>query len=110
MEAIVSKFRQSRLTRREYCEREGITVHMLDYYQRRLSKLSERDSSAKAKPSRPESRMPRLARVELRSETIAAVTPTGFTMTVCNGRRIEVNGWGYRDQDLARLIQVVERA
>ena len=41
VEAIIGKYRQSGLTRQEYCKREGVTVYMLDYYQRRLYKLRE---------------------------------------------------------------------
>lgn len=136
VEAIIGKYRQSGLTRQEYCKREGVTVYMLDYYQRRLYKLREREAAAAAKrgaastaaaggdrrehvlPAQQpqQARTPRIARVEIQTKmsrtTTAAATPAieGFAMTLPNGRRIEVTNWGFRNEDLARLIQVAERA
>ena len=48
-EAILGKYKQSGLTRQEYCKQEGMTVYMLDYYQRRLYKLREREALAAKK-------------------------------------------------------------
>ncbi len=128
VEAIIGKYRQSGLTRQEYCKREGVTVYMLDYYQRRLYKLREREAAAAKKqhassaggrgrePLQQQARTPRIALVEIQqasrtaaAEAAAAAAAEGFAMTLGNGRRIEVNGWGFRDEDLARLIQVAER-
>ena len=117
VEAILGKYKQSGLTRQEYCKQEGMTVYMLDYYQRRLYKLRERDALAAKKrgvaPATAAS--PRIARVEIEKKAsptapAATATTTGIAMTLSNGRRIEVHNWGFRDQDLARLIQVAERA
>lgn len=122
VEAILGKYRQSGLTRQEYCEREGLTVYALDYYQRRLYKLREREAAAAKKSNqalpaggkKTDAPQTRIARVEVRRDEAKAATISsagqGFAMTLANGQRIEVNGWGYRDSDLARLIQVAERA
>jgi hypothetical protein len=114
VEAIIGKYKQSGLTRQEYCKREGMTVYMLDYYHRRLYKLREREAAkSRAVPVESGSVQPqtRIARVEVRKENATVASPVqGFAMTLANGRRIEVAGWGYRDSDLTRLIQVAERA
>jgi hypothetical protein len=119
VEAILGKYRQSGLTRQEYCKREGLTVYMLDYYQRRLYKLRERAAAtakknqALAATSRKvDEPRTRIARVEVVRETNAAPSPTrqGFAMTLANGRRIELSNWGFQDNDLARLIQIAEQS
>lgn len=135
VEAIIGKYRQSGLTRQEYCKREGVTVYMLDYYQRRLYKLREREAAAAKRQAVPSAaggdrrehalpaqqlqqqqqrRTPRIARVEIQTKTsrttAAAAAAEGFAMTLPNGRRIEVASWGFRNEDLTRLIQVAERA
>jgi len=127
VEAIIGKYRQSGLTRQEYCKRQGVTVYMLDYYQRRLYKLREREAAAAKKraagsaderreiqqqqqPQKSAPAAPRLARVEIEKNPSAKVTAHGFAMTLHNGRRIEVASWGFRNEDLARLIHVAERA
>lgn len=133
VEAIIGKYRQSGLTRQEYCKREGVTVYMLDYYQRRLYKLREREAAAAKRQAVPsaaggdrrehalpaqqpqqQARTPRIARVEIQTKTsrttAAAAAAEGFAMTLPNGRRIEVTSWGFRNEDLTRLIQVAERA
>lgn len=45
VETFLAKYRQSGLTRREYCSQAGMTVYMLDYYQRRLYQLREREAA-----------------------------------------------------------------
>jgi len=119
VESILGKYRASGLTRQEYCQREGLTVYTLDYYQRRLYKLREREAAsanAKARTQAPPT-TPRIARViearDVNSATATATAtaaPTGFALKLSNGRRIEVNGWGFRDLDLARLIRIAEQA
>jgi len=115
VESIIGKYRASGLTRQEYCQREGLTVYTLDYYQRRLYKLREREAAsanAKARTQAPPT-TPRIARViEARdvSSATATAAPAGFALKLSNGRRIEVNGWGFRDLDLARLIRIAEQA
>lgn len=106
IEAILERFKQSGLTRKQYCEREGMTLYMLDYYHRRLQKLRQRECRAEGSSKSK----PRIARVEVVGETSTAANPTGFALTLANGRRIEVNGWVFPESDLARLIQVAERA
>ena len=111
VEAILNKYRQSGLTRQEYCRREGLTTYALDYYQRRLYKLREREAAEARKSVKVDGPPARIARVDVRGATPLGVGDcAGFAMTLANGRRIEVNGWGFRDSDLARLIQVAERA
>ena len=58
-----------------------------------------------------------LVKVELTNPVVES-TPTppqaranaeGFTLVLANSRRIE-SGWQYADQELARLIRIVEAA
>ena len=116
VEAIIGKYKQSGLSRQAYCEQEGITVYTLDYYQRRMYKLREREAAKSRVDGRgagpTSSPQVRLARVEVRGETPTATSHAatmGFTMSLANGRRIEVPGWGFPEQELARLIRLAER-
>ena len=86
---LLTEYRQSGLTRAEYCRRQGIPVTTLDYYLHRQAR--------KAKP--------RLARVTVTPEGQTPVET--FTLVVRNGRRIE-SGWNFRDADLARLVRIAE--
>jgi hypothetical protein len=115
VESILAKYRQSGLTRREYCSQAGMTVYMLDYYQRRLYKLREREAAETSVlavgAGQPERQVqaPRIARV-LVGEAVAAAPSARFVLTLSNGRRIEVGSGSFSDQDLARLIRVAEHA
>lgn len=87
---LLESFQRSGLTRRQFCEREGIARTTLDYYRRRAS----------------EKATIRLAKVAIAS-TPAQVPAGRFTLVLANGRRIEGN-WDFREADLARLIRTVE--
>lgn len=88
VERLLDDYRQSGMSREEYCQRQGMPVTSLDYYLRRQA-LKTR---------------PRLARVKL---TAPAEPTANFALVLRNGRRIE-SGWDFRDTDLARLIRVAE--
>jgi hypothetical protein len=74
------------LSRRAYCEKQGITLSALDYYLRRYGRSS--------------TKRVRLAQVEVQ---VAAVPPL-FALVLANGRRIECGPAG-----LAQLIESAER-
>src|SRR6266700_2375254 len=84
---ILRAFKNSGLTRREFCQRHGIPVTTLDYWRRR------------------QSRPPRLMEVEVAPPESAS----GFALVLANGRRIE-SPWGFADAQLAGLIRVAESA
>ncbi|HYU46397.1 MAG TPA: hypothetical protein VEK84_09495 [Terriglobales bacterium] len=84
---ILQEFKNSGLTRREFCQRHGIPVTTLDYWRR--------------KQSRP----PGLVEVEVAPRESAAE----FTLVLANGRRIE-SSWGFADAQLAVLIRIAESA
>lgn len=92
-----------------------MTVYMLDYYQRRLYQLREREAAKTsvlaAGGRQPERQVqaPRIARV-LVGKAAAAAPAARFVLTLGNGRRIEVGSGSFSDQDLARLIRVAEHA
>ena|SRR6266851_6613946 len=73
------------LTRRAFCEKQGISLCTIDYYLRRQTKPAEKRS--------------RLARVELRTPE----QPERFALYLGNGRRIECSEAG-----LAQLIRTAE--
>jgi hypothetical protein len=115
VETILAQYRQSGLTRREYCSQAGMTVYMLDYYQRRLCKLREREAAetsvlaAGARQPERQVQAPRIARV-LVGRVVDSAPSARFVLTLGNGRRIEVGSGSFSDQDLARLIRVAEHA
>ena len=100
---ILGSYKASGLTRREYCQREGISLSMLDYYRRRQRQLGGQQNRARPEPEAPAQR---LLRVEVSKSapktTISQGTrrePGVFTLTISKGRTIE-SGWDYREQDL----------
>jgi hypothetical protein len=86
---LLEGYERSGLTRREYCEREGIPVTTLDYYRH----------------GRARKAAARLVKVTVKG---ASAEPAGdFSLVLSNGRRIE-SGWKFGEADLARLIRVAE--
>lgn len=83
------------MTRGEYGERVGISVGMLDYYRRRWRERSGgRDGH--------------LIEVELAAEVREGECgQSGFAVVLSNGRRIE-SGWRYSEQELAKLVRLIE--
>lgn len=86
MAALVRGYEESGLTRQEYCAAQGIALTALDYYRRRGKKKAG------------------LVAVKVEG------TMAGLTMAVVvgNGRRIEVTS-GFVEEELARLVRIVER-
>ena len=85
MQRIADGFLSSGLTRREYCEKHGITPPTLDYWRRKQKKKKAR-----------------LVEVQLDMSA-----PSGFVLVLRNGRRIET-AWSFREGDLQRLLRVAE--
>lgn len=90
---LLSEYRnRGEMTRHRFCESRGISLSALDYYLRRYG------SDHKAPAAK-------LMRVK-----VTAVEASGaFTVLLANGRRIE-SGWKFADEELARLIRIVEGA
>ena len=78
--------KRGKLTRRAFCEQQGISLSALDYYWRRYGK--------------PAARV-RLARVRVEGQEEAEP----FVLRLANGRRIECGEAG-----LAQLIRIAESA
>jgi hypothetical protein len=88
IERLLEGYRQSGLSRVEYCRQQGIRTTTLDYYLHRRRRNTIR-----------------FARVTV---TPQPVEPASFfALALRNGRRIE-SAWNFRDADLARLIRVAE--
>ncbi len=88
---IIAEFRNSGLTRREFCERRGIPVTTLDYYRHRLGRETT----------------PRMVKVTVKNAPVEV--EGNFTLLLANGRRIE-SSWRFAEAELARLIRVAESA
>jgi hypothetical protein len=87
IQQLIEEFRSSGLTRREFCQRRGISVTTLDYLRRAHKSKSK------------------LVRVAVEAPRASS----GFVLALTNGRRIE-SGWGFADTELLRLIRVAEGA
>jgi hypothetical protein len=86
---LVRGYEESGLTRRDYGKKMGIAVTTLDYYRRRQSSRS--------------------AATLVRVKVLEQARRTGFAVVVSNGRRIE-SSWEFAEEELARLVRVVEQA
>jgi hypothetical protein len=89
IQRLLEGYRKRTVTRTEYCQQQGISTSMLDYYRRREA-LRVR---------------PRMARVKLAAPSPGSTST--FTLVLRTGRRIE-SPWSFRDTDLARLIRIAE--
>lgn len=96
VERIVVDFERSGMSRRAYCEREGIALPTLDWYRRR-ARASR--SSVNLVP----------VKVEKTPSPLTGGAPDGFALVLNNGRRIET-GWNFDENQLARLIRVANAA
>ena len=94
IERLVKGYEESGLSRREYCEREGMPVTTFDYYRQRAT----RKAAAKRRAAG-------LVKVKLEAAPVQASSV--FTLMLANGRRIE-SAWNFSEADLARLIRIAE--
>ena len=90
MRQLVSDYKQSGMTRRQYCEQHGITVTALAYHYTQERKRST---------------VPGLVKVLVKAPKTEPVN--GFTLVLGNGRRIE-SGWRFEETELAKVIRVAE--
>lgn len=101
IEQMLSSYKQSGLTRRQYCAEKGIKISTFDYYRlRRLKKDQPNGTHSSTK----------LVKVKVESAAAAdnkQQPPRSFTLILSNGRRIEC-GWNYVEQNLAKLIRLAE--
>jgi hypothetical protein len=95
IERLVKGYEESGLSRREYCEREGMPVTTFDYYRQRTT----RKAAAKRRAA---------GLVKVKVEAAPVETPSVFfRLMLANGRRIE-SAWNFNEADLARLIRIAE--
>ena len=89
MGEVVKEYQKSGQARQEFCKARSMPLTTFDYWRRELAGKTKR----------------KLVRVE-----VAPHEPAGqFTLSLCNGRKIE-SLWNYSDRELARLIRVAESA
>lgn len=89
IEELLGEYRESGLTRVEYCRQAGIGLSTLGRYLRRSRNAKQQ-----------------LVRVKVEA---AEQPDAGFVLLLGNGRRI-ASGWEFEDAALARLIRVTETA
>ena len=94
IERLLQGYKESGLSRQEYCQREGIPVTTFDYYRQR----STRKAEAKGRTAG-------LVKVKLEAAPLQAQSV--FRLTLANGRRIE-RSWTFSGAHLARLIRIAE--
>jgi len=96
VEQLVKGYKESGLSRQEYCQREEIRVTTLDYYRQR--------STRKATAQR---RAAGSGLVKVKLEAVPVQAQEVFTLILSNGRRIE-SAWNFNNTDLARVIRIAE--
>ena len=100
LERMLTEYEQGGMTKRQYCQQQGIPLSTFDYHwQRRRKKQQQIVTTSNQQ----------LVSVELEN-TPAGLNEkrrNGFTLELAKGRRIEID-WRYSEQDLARLIRIVE--
>ena len=94
IERLVKGYEESGLSRREYCEREGMQVTTFDYYRQRTT----RKAAAKRRAA---------GLVKVNVEVAPVEAPSVFRLMLANGRRIE-SAWNFNEADLTRLIRIAE--
>ena len=94
IEQLLECCKKSGLTRRQYCEQQGIRTTTLDYYHR-----------THAKQTVPKQPSPGLVKVTVKAP--ASEESSGFTLVLGNGRRI-VSAWDFEEAQLSRLIRITE--
>ena len=112
---LIVEWELSGLTRREYCQRQGIPVTTFDYW-RRQSEDAERTAAAGGPLACTSQAQPaKLVRVRIAPSALEAETAkqrpaaSGFVLTLRNGRRLEAC-WDYPEAALAKLVALVEEA
>jgi hypothetical protein len=98
MERMLTEYEQSGITKRQYCEQQGLPLSTFDYHWQRRRKKQQIAAAGQ-----------QLVKVQLESEHSGFddKKANGFTLVLAKGRRIEI-GWHYSEQNLARLIRIVE--
>ena len=98
IEQLIVGFEQSGMTRQRYCDLCGIPVSTFDYYRRRRQGQQSKSASQQ-----------QLVRVEVSRPAQPESQAEGFVLALPKGRRIEA-AWNFGEQDLLRLIRIVEAA
>jgi hypothetical protein len=97
IEQLIVGYERSGMTRQRYCDQHGIPVSTFAYYRRR------------SQEQRAKSQGQRLMRVEVSRPEQQPGRVEGFMLTLAKGRRIESH-WNFGEQELMRLIRIVEAA
>ena len=99
--ALMAAYEQSGLTRREYCQRQGLAFSTFDYYRYRWRR---------PKRKRPPLAPPKLVEVKIAPAPPAdSGTAAPWSVLLRHERRIAVLP-GFDAEELTRLIRAVERA
>ena len=96
-ERLVKAYEASGLSKVEFCRQQGLSLATLARYRKRQNQAQGEAGGGN-----------RWVRVEVSGATIASGTPSGLTIALGGGRRIEV-GRGFDSPTLVQLLGVLER-
>lgn len=99
-EQLAAEFEASGLTRREFCQRNDVSLVTLARYLKR-----HRQQNAPRQNQTPPNQTPRWVAVELAK---APISGSGLSLVLGGGRRIEV-GRGFDSATLGQLVSALER-
>jgi transposase-like protein len=89
---LIAAYEQSGLSKQEFCERQNLRLTSLEYYRQRVRE--QRGAGQFLKVELAESQPKQL---------------DGLSLLLANQRRIEMS-WNFSEQQLAKLIRIVETA
>jgi len=103
IEQLILGYERSGMTRQQYSDMHGVPLSTFDYYRRRLRQQQERNIIGQQQ----------LVRVEVARPVATAAEQSrpveSFTVKLAQNRSIEAP-WDFREEDLMRLIRIVEAA
>ncbi len=113
IDRLMKDYEHSGIARRQFCSRIGMAVSTFDYHRNRwLGRKRQQQSEVIKSGSHG-----RLMKVELappepqpKPEAAKAKTKIGFTIVLDKAQRRIGSSWNFADEDLARLIRIVESA
>jgi hypothetical protein len=113
IDGLMKDYEESGMARRQFCSRIGMPVSTFDYHRNCWlgRKRQQQSELIKARTRR------RLMKVELappepqpKPEVAKTITNIGFTIVLDKAQRRIESSWNFADEDLARLIRIVESA
>ena len=104
-------YEHSGISRRQFCSRIGMAVSTFDYHRNRwLGRRRQQQSEVIKASGRRRLVKVELAPPELQLKPETSKSNAGFTIVLGKAQRRIESSWNFADEDLARLIRIVESA